>query len=159
MRIVIFNSDSEARRFNSDPSIVPVVGFEGTYSVNEIPYPLYFSKRNCLVGKEILIDNGEYFIAFDLMKLVRVESMGEGTYIYMDDGSYWQSELNIEYFDRKLKGKDFFRIQMHHLVNLAFMERVVSCSAFVTLGNHITLPVDPGKDIEIIKYLENKKII
>lgn len=158
MRVLLFQSDSDARSFNAVASVVPVLAFEGTYSANEIPYPVYFSKRGCTTGNEIKIEAGEYFIAFDLAKLVRVESSGKGSLLYLSDGSHWQCENMLDYFEKELTDHKFYRIHPNHLINIHFLQRMVKCDAYVVLTNSELLPAKLPVD-SLITYLESNDIL
>ncbi len=161
MRILLFKTTDESEYFNSDDSILPLSGFEARYSANEIPCEIVYSKRKVFSPdkKQLVIDQGEYFVAIEPDKIVRIESSGNECYLYVGLNQFWTVNMSLDEFEKKLTPFHFFRIHHNHIINLDKMEKLVSCSAYITLTNQVSVPVEPGKDKLIIEYLENKKML
>ncbi len=99
--------------------------------------PLFLQKPKPVNNDKYIYENK------DLQKdLVRIEKMGNKTFMVFAEGEVSESLMNIDTLESTLKEKGFIRIHQKHLVNEAhFKNRFDVLTKWVTLDNGDKVPL------------------
>ena len=159
-RILFYKHPYQSETTDSNNTQEPVTWFDGIYNRNKISCPILFNKKRLLssVSKEIILEKGQRFIELNLNQLLRIESTQQGSTLFFEDKTFWTTEKNIDKFELELERYLFFRVNKNHLVNLSYIERLITCDAVVTLSNMDVIPVDAIKKDKLLKFLEGKQL-
>jgi DNA-binding LytR/AlgR family response regulator len=151
---------------NGQPNIPPnditlFASFTGVYSRNDIPFVINYASEPIKNGplNKVLINKGEYFIQHPVSDILRIESFGEGIYIFLTNKGFWTVDSNIDMAEALLIKAGFFRVHKNHLVNVHHVQSFVKCDAFITLSNSESIPVTATNDKQILSFLKSKSIL
>lgn len=92
-------------------------------------------------------------------EIVRFESAGEQTVIFLNDRSRISSALELPVFAGALRDDMFYLVSPGNLINLFYMERLTRSAARVILTNSEPVPVSAKAEIEILKLFDRTELL
>ena len=92
-------------------------------------------------------------------EIVRFESLGEETVIYLNDKSRISTAGELSVFVDALRDYMFCLVSPGNLINLFYMERFTRSAASVILTNSEPVPVSAKAEIEILKLFDRTDLI
>lgn len=107
-------------------------------------------------NKKIILKTAETIHLVNVKEIVRCESTGNYTNIYLSDGKKHMVSKTLKEFDEMLTPYKFFRTHQSHLINLNYVEHFEKANGGVLiLKNKENIPVSFRKKDLLFKVFEN----
>ena len=156
-KVAVFSKLNDIENFNVDSQIVPLMCFRGRFSLNAVPYRIFYSNRKVKISNfDDSLDVNEPFVGIDIQSIVRVEQREREVLVYTSKENYWETDVSLQHFYQILNPNEFIRTHANHLVNVKSLKSFIKCNAFITLNNSDAIPVSPEMEQEILKCFEDK---
>lgn len=122
----------------------------------EHKYEKLFSAK--MAGKplsRLVVPNQNGFILIEIKDIIRLESDGSYTKLFMYDGTSHLASKNLGFYEDQLKNNNFSRVHHKHLVNLSHMKNYIRGEGgTVLMSDGSSVEVSRRKKEEFLRDLE-----
>ena len=105
--------------------------------------------------KKIVLKTAERIYSVNVREIIRCESDGSYTSVYLNDGKKILVSRLLKEFDELLTEYRFFRTQQSHLINLEYLDYYEKSDSIVVMKDKSSIPVASRKKDQLIKLIEN----
>lgn len=108
------------------------------------------------LSKKIALHTSKGIYLYELERIIRLQSEGNYTNIYLKDGKKVTVAKTLREFEELLDTSGFCRIHHSHIINLNHLESYINKDGgYVIMGNNATLPVSKRKKGDLLSLLGN----
>ena len=103
--------------------------------------------------KKIILKTAERIYATDVQDIIRCESDGSYTTVYMNDGKKIFVSRQLKELDEMLNEYSFIRIHQSHLINIEYFDYFEKAEDMVVMKDRSSLPVATRKKDALLKMI------
>lgn len=132
---ILFNSDMEYLSLKTNPILKEIIkNYEEKHKI------------------KIQTKNGIWF--FKSHEMIRMESKGENTVIYLTNKTHQLINENINQIEIQLKDLSLLRTHDNHLINVNYISQISNRDQNIKLNNGDIIPIDEQRKQQILISLE-----
>ena len=104
--------------------------------------------------KKVAIADGEGLIFVNIREIIRCDSDGNYTYIFLENGKKLMASRTLGEYEEMFSGENFFRVHRSHLINMEHIKKYIKGEGgFVILSDNSQAEVSRRKKIEFLERL------
>ncbi|MCD6069475.1 MAG: response regulator [Bacteroidetes bacterium] len=105
--------------------------------------------------KKIVLKTAERIYVVPVKDIVRCESDGSYTHVFLQDSSKILVSRLLKEFEEMLGGYGFFRPQQSHLINLEYLHYYEKGDSLIAMRDKTSIPVASRKKEELLKLIRD----
>lgn len=103
--------------------------------------------------KKIVLKTMERIYSVDIADIVRMESDGNYTKVYLNDGKRIMVSKTMKEFDELLTDTGFVRVHHSHLINMSFLFCFEKAEGHIVMKDNSTVPVSNRKKDQLMELI------